>query len=142
MRGLVQAAKPLPSRAHSKLLAGLFDVKLKVAFVRLVTASGLSVSATTGLTVSISHGYGAVGSLTFPPASTASATTVWVPSARPTYVCGLEQARKLPPSSWHLYPTRASGSEKANCPSLAPLGCGGPETIVGCGGGFVSIDQV
>jgi len=64
----------------------LFDKKLKVALVRFVTREGVSVSATTGLTVSISQEYGGVGLLTFPAASTASTRTVCVPSARPRYV--------------------------------------------------------
>jgi hypothetical protein len=52
------------------------------------------------------------------------------------------QSRKLPPSSWHLYPTPDSESENVNCASLEPLGDCGPETIVGCGGGVVSTVQV
>ena len=51
----MQAAKEPASSLHSKVLLVSVDVKLKLAVVLLVTASGLAVMVVSGAVVSMFH---------------------------------------------------------------------------------------
>jgi len=76
----------------------LFDEKLKLAVVRLVSAGGFSVSVTTGLTVSIVHADDA-GSLVLPRSSCARTKNVCSPSTSGPTESPLEQGENEAPST-------------------------------------------
>jgi hypothetical protein len=102
----------------------LFEEKLKLALVRLVGLGGLSVSVTTGLTVSIDQAKEA-DPLMLPAVSNARTKNVCGPSASGPTTSPLEQAEKESSSTWHsklVAPAELKVKDVVELPTL--LGCG------------------
>ena len=99
--GLVQGAQLLPSIWHSNVLPDSAGVSVRLAVVWLVGLTGrLSTVGAAGAAVSTVQVL-VTTPLTFPAASIARISSVWVPSPSPLAVNGAVHGAQLPESSLH-----------------------------------------